>query len=198
MMFSLTFVVLCFCRHSFGSPLTCCILNRLLSGSFTSLVSRDFFTIILRSPSYVGTHFFWIWYLPLFGVLPHFCGAHPTVADILLISFLAFWCNLVTSLGLVPPLSLNSPRCLLYKCIIDFAEVAVISQRVSFRKGSSISWHLITFNWLSGMLRKNWDGQQKQTIQTGKNGNCKLNVGYQSVDFGRMTRGQLPQAFMVL
>lgn len=170
MMFSLTFVVLCFCRHSFGSPLTCCILNRLLSGSFTSLVSRDFFTIILRSPSYVGTHFFWIWYLPLFGVLPHFCGAHPAVADILLISFLAFWCNLVISLGLVPPLSLNSPRCLLYKCIIDFTEVAVISQRVSFRKGSSISWHLITFHWLSGCSGRTEIGSRSKLSRLAETG----------------------------
>lgn len=59
-------------------------------------------------------------------------------SDILLSIISAPWCNLVPPLGPVPPLSLNSPRRWLYKFIIDFAEVAVISQSVSFRKGSSM------------------------------------------------------------
>lgn len=116
-------------------------------------------------------------------------------SDMLLISFLALWCNLVTSLRLVPPLSLNSPGLLLYKFVIDFAEVTVMSQRVNFAQGSSIPWHLITLNWLSGVLRKSWDWQD---VQASKTRNRKSHVRSQTVDFGWMAWGQLLQAFMIL
>ena len=119
-------------------------------------------------------------------------------SDVLLISFLALWCNLVTYLRLVPPLSLNSPGLLLYQFIIDFAEVTVMSQRVSFAQGSSIPWHLITLNWRSGVLRKSWDWQQKQDIQASKTRNRKSNVSSQTAGFGWMAWGQLLQAFTIV
>lgn len=119
-------------------------------------------------------------------------------SDVLLMPVLALWCNLVTSLRPVPPLSLNSPGRLLYKFIMDFAEVAVMSQRVSFGQGSSVPWHLISLNWLSGVLRKSWDCQQKQNIQARKTRDRNWNVRSQTVGFGWTAWGQLLWACVIL